>query len=537
MQVTGHFLQKPYCLINTHKFMKNYWIIAFMVLWSFKGSTQPCEPDSNGNYMYFVNLGIEEVPNDFSKSDFLGLLKNRASLEQEITKVDKSFPTSVTDFLQHTISVYAKTPDLIEKVESEQINLIEKYCHTADFLLFQPNDYDNITHPARTHNNSHLELINARQAWDITKGDARVVVGISDTYLQTSHDDIKNKIDTVFENTHFAGPWKHGTYVAGCVAAQTDNNQFISSIGNKTSIAFTSRWGSGLTNNHNEILLLAQRPEIRVINLSWGSAYYSESINNLYNSILNDHNTIVTAGAGNEPAHGGENGFFYPAAYSSVISVTSVGHRYDIGYTHPSIGNWNWADCHEQHIGIDSNGYSTHHHNTAVDICAPGYHVKVLVPNNTVDGVWGTSFASPIVAGVCALVVAVNPCLTAVEVKDIVLSTADPTIYQIPENQPYIGLLGSGRVDAYAAVLKALNEGTEHIQNKTYNTTNAITEFAETAMYAGFDVTNTQPLGLVTVNPNANVTVEATYAIVLSEGFTVQNNAFFEAKIVDSPCW
>jgi subtilisin family serine protease len=487
--------------------------------------------------MYFVNLGIEEVPNNFSKSDFLELLNNRESLEQEITIVEKSFPTSVTDFLQHSISVYAKVPDLVERVESEQINLIEKYCHTADFLLFQPNDYGNITHPARNHNNSHLELINARQAWDITKGDARVVVGISDSYLQTSHDDIKNKIDTVFENTHFAGPWKHGTYVTGCVAAQTDNNQFISSIGNKTSIAFTSRWGNGLTNNHNEILLLAQRPEIRVINLSWGGGSYSQTINSLYNSILNNHNTVVTAGAGNEPAHGGENGFFYPAAYSSVISVTSVGHRYDIGYTHPSIGKWNWADCHEQHIGNDTNGVSTHHHNTAVNICAPGYHVKVLSPNNTVDGAWGTSFASPIVAGVCALVVAVNPCLTAVEVKDIVLSTADPTIYQIPENQNYIGLLGTGRVDAYAAVQKALDMGTEYIQNKTYSTTNTIIEKAETAMYAGFEVTNTQAKGIVTVNSNANVTFKATHSIILSEGFEVKNNAFFEAKIADSDCW
>jgi hypothetical protein len=35
--------------------------------------------------MYFVNLGIEEVPNNFSKSDFLELLNNRESLEQEIT--------------------------------------------------------------------------------------------------------------------------------------------------------------------------------------------------------------------------------------------------------------------------------------------------------------------------------------------------------------------------------------------------------------------------------------------------------------------
>jgi len=65
--------------------MKKILIFTFLVFWSIRGSTQSCEPDSNGNYMYFVNLGIEEVPNNFSKSDFLELLNNRESLEQEIT--------------------------------------------------------------------------------------------------------------------------------------------------------------------------------------------------------------------------------------------------------------------------------------------------------------------------------------------------------------------------------------------------------------------------------------------------------------------
>jgi|GEM_PF-2497773 hypothetical protein len=56
-------------------------------------------------------------------------------------------------------------------------------------------------------------------------------------------------------------------------------------------------------------------------------------------------------------------------------------------------------------------------------------------------------------------------------------------------------------------------------------------------MYAGFEVTNTQAKGIVTVNSNANVTFKATHSIILSEGFEVKNNAFFEAKIADSDCW
>lgn len=201
------------------------------------------------------------------------------------------------------------------------------------------------------------------------------------------------------------------------------------------------------------------------------------------------------------------------------------------------MGKWNWTDCHEQYIGDNTNGYSTFHHNDKVNICAPGYAVESLTLNNSTAYAWGTSFSSPIVAGVCALVIAVNPCLTAVEVKDIVLGTADASIYQKPENHPYIGLLGTGRVDAYAAVLRALETGTEYIQNQTYNSPNVVTEFGEAAIKAGANVTNTMNFGIVRVNSNADVTFEATHSIVLSEGFIVENNATFKAKIVDSPCW
>src|SRR5699024_3059154 len=64
----------------------------------------------------------------------------------------------------------------------------------------------------------------------------------------------------------------------------------------------------------------------------------------------------------------------------------------------------------------------------------------------------GTSQSSPIVAGVAALVFAANPELTALQVKDILKNTADD-IYHIPYNQPYEGLLGTGRVNAYRAVM------------------------------------------------------------------------------------
>lgn len=439
--------------------MKKILIFTFLVFWSIRGSTQTCYPNVDGYYMYYVNLNIAEVSQDFDKEDFLALVDNREVLTEKIVKVKKSFTLIDNDFLQHSVSVYALEQELEPLMSSNQINLVEMLCYPKEMLLYEPNDYGNITNPTRNKNNSHLELINARQAWEITSGDSRVLVGITDTYIETTHDDLKNKIDTVWANS---SPNYHGIAVAGCVAGDTDNGLFLPSIGNKTKIVFSSN-----LYNDSEVELMALDSNIRVINLSWyNNCNFDVTQNILYETILNNYNTIVVAGAGNKPSHCAEHAYIYPAAYSSVISVTSVGHRKDYGYIDPNYGKYNWADCHEQFIGNDTNGVSTHHHNDKVNISAPGYAVWATSLNNSTQYVEGTSFASPIVAGVCALVVAVNPCLTAVEVKDIVLSTADPTIYQIPENQPYIGLLGTGRVDAYAAVSKALDIGTEYIQKK-----------------------------------------------------------------------
>ena len=310
-----------------------------------------------------------------------------------------------------------------------------------------------------------------------------------------------------------------------------DNGIGLSSIGFNSNIAFTD----DLFNN-NEVLLLAQVPGVRVINCSWlNGCTFSQTDNNLYASIRDDHNVVVTAGAGNGPDHCGENALIYPAAYESVINVTSIGHQFNVGTTTLINGQnikFNWKDCYLHNADVPA---SHHHNNTAVDICAPGFNVGSITMNNGYTGVWGTSFAAPQVAGVCALVAAVDPCLTAQQIRDIVVQTADPSIYQISVNQPVIGLLGSGRLDAYQAVKRAFDLGSIFVQNRTYN--GNATEDAHILLKAGYNVTNNQAFGLVTINPNSNVTFRATREIVLSQGFTVSNNANFQAEIYVSPCF
>jgi len=85
-----------------------------------------------------------------------------------------------------------------------------------------------------------------------------------------------------------------------------------------------------------------------------------------------------------------------------------------------------------------------------LDLVAPGNNTTTLMGGLYGAG-GGTSFASPVVAGVAALVLSVNPSLTAGEVTDVLKQNADDL-----GNVGWDTTYGSGRVNAAKAVLAAL---------------------------------------------------------------------------------
>ncbi len=80
----------------------------------------------------------------------------------------------------------------------------------------------------------HLNLIGALQAWPLSKGDTNTIIGITDTYFDSSNNDIAPKIvAAVNDSNNLADKvyLYHGTYVAGTAAGATDNGYLLPSIG------------------------------------------------------------------------------------------------------------------------------------------------------------------------------------------------------------------------------------------------------------------------------------------------------------------
>jgi hypothetical protein len=371
--------------------------------------------------------------NLFSNSTIL----NTVFLNAQVSTVSKSFPTSKKNTLQNTYTITCNCDAgfLKSKIDSLQLpNVALTEVVPICTSLYTPNDYNSWV--ANSWTNYSLELINAKGAWDITHGDPNIKIAIFDTDLDDNHEDLSGQFSAIHGVYPVNGQLpSHGTRVSSCVAMKTDNNIGWAGIGFNCKIDF---WKAGLGDYSN--MLIASQNGDKVINCSWTSFNFSVStIQSVIDEIYENGTTLVIS-AGNDAV----NSCYFPASYNHVISVTSVGSCDN----HANITN----SC-----SIPVSTDPCHTYGPCVDICAPGYGVVTAWPNNELNNGylygpdWGTSFASPIVAGTCGLIYSLNPCFTPDEVEFLLKSTA-VNIENLPINALYAGGLGAGRLNASAAL-------------------------------------------------------------------------------------
>lgn len=391
-------------------------------------------------------LSIATLSNDFS--EFLET--------QVVYEFRRAFPQAKTRAVRHIF--------LIALEDSSQVSAFLARPEIEAIVRYNPElkgDYPNDFYDDKGRPNTALQLIKAPQAWTLTHGDSTVVVGVSDRRFEEQHEDLQGKIA---KEIHLGGSTNrvHGTGVASVIAANTNNGKGIASIGYNTQLTVVA----GNYSLPKGLARLINIPGMRVINCSWSYCNPGEELKQRLDSLVRlalKRNILIVSSAGNGGAqpcrlngHDRYNGYRFPGSftYGNVMSVTSVGHKFPIGNDDPKYGRTAWRDCHQNTPSMTFDPKTTHTHNDRVDICAPGWHVKVAREGNTYAPVSGTSVAAPFVTGTAALMFAVNPDLSAVEAKDILKVTADD-IYHIKYNKQFKGQLGAGRLNAYKAVLIA----------------------------------------------------------------------------------
>lgn len=370
---------------------------------------------------FWVTLNNQNLVQAITKQDYSKLNEDLSSflIWAKVQSISKAVPDARSRELQHVFEIeFAQESELVLNRMKRFSNLfIAPELAPQYELLYKPNDIDLVMT-----NDYALNLINAEKAWNISKGSEDVVIGISDQNYYIDHEDLVGKFDYVDMSN--SAPRHHGTAVAITAAGNTDNDQGKSAIGFNCRLRLYKM-------SYNE-LIRASQDGVHVLNVSWASncyfSYYGQIIiNEVYNN-----GTIIVAAAGNGGTCGGPDHLVYPAAYDHVIAVSGVGP----------------FDNHERFIG---NPNTTFQHNSSVDVVAPGYDMLLsLAPGNYTTGN-GTSFSAPLVSGLVGLMLSVDPCLTFENVEEI-LKTSAVDIYDL--NPAYVGKLGAGRIDAFAALVE-----------------------------------------------------------------------------------
>ena len=364
-----------------------------------------------------------------------------------IKSIKRPFYFAKTKFLQQVyefhfdietdsvFSVFSKHNDLFGDVE--YIYKPEELYDPADYM-WQHTVQDSITNDYLW----SLVKINAAQAWDITKGDSDLKIAVIDTGFDYNHPDLYTKIYPPYDfyiHEQIPTTAAHGTKVASILAAETVDQGEIP-LGDMASIGYNTRIMVG---NWTLPTCLYASTELKakLLSISWrGSCYPTTIMLQIEKEIL-DNGTIIVRAAGNGSAQC-NGGRLYPFS----------------GYEDPRVIVVSSTDFNDYHY--NSNG-ETYSHYPEVDICAPGYSVMSATRSTDAYGnpiSWpyygfsgGTSFAAPLVSGVCALVLSLNPCFAPEDVQDIIKNSADP----IADADDYPGLVGAGRVNAYQALLLA----------------------------------------------------------------------------------
>lgn len=286
--------------------------------------------------------------------------------------------------------------------------------------------------------------LGADEAWLIARGKG-VVVAVLDTGVDYNHEDLAGRVskghDYINDDNDPLDDHSHGTHVAGIVAAKGNNGKGVAGMAWDAQILAIKVCGGmagvpgvGVVTDCPESALISgileAKAKAKIINMSLREPKsFLESVMNLiglktaYQKAVESATgagLMVVAASGNDNS----SSTYLPCAYPGVFCVGNTTSS-DVRYADPTFGS---------------------NYGPQVDIAAPGTRILSTVPVFSDPSGYGlktgTSMASPLVAGVAALVWGNNPTWTRGQVEDRLLKTAVP----LPGQQ--VG----PRVDAFDAV-------------------------------------------------------------------------------------
>jgi len=296
----------------------------------------------------------------------------------------------------------------------------------------------------------HLSTINAPQAWDITIGNHEVVIAIIDTGVDWDHPDLEANIwhnsdeipgdgidndnngfiddirgwdfvnadlEKVYQGEDPGPPDNnpkdfhgHGTHVAGIAGATGNNGLGVTGVCWDCTImpvraGYKNKYAQGVLQISDIAAALAYAADngADIINMSFGSSYLS-STERIAIDYAASKGCILIAAAGNK----NEGKPHYPSSFHNVLAVASTEETSGTKSYFSNYGLW-------------------------IDVAAPGSSIYSTYVDDTYQSMSGTSMASPVVAGLAALIKSAHPSWSNQQIINQIIAGAD----DIDSENPY----------------------------------------------------------------------------------------------------
>ena len=277
--------------------------------------------------------------------------------------------------------------------------------------------------------------ISATLAWARTTGSEDLVVAVLDSGVDYTHEDLVsnmwvrpadmapysdtelgtvddlNGYNAIDGNSDPMDDNGHGTHCAGIIGAEGENNLGIAGVNWNVRIMplkFMNSGGFGTTKDAIEAInYVIDRKKagvnVRIISASWGSTQKSRALEDVIRKAY-ENDILFVAAAGNATTDNDRRPHF-PSSYDvpNVISVAAL-------------------DRNDQLAKFSNYGAKS------VAVAAPGVEILSTWLGNQYEEKSGTSMATPVIAGVAALILAENPRMSVDDLRKKIMDSSDPII-------------------------------------------------------------------------------------------------------------
>lgn len=409
----------------------------------------------NGDVYITFAQGVDEEEQAIVLDEFnLELIRQRSESQVQARVTAKSMnPLKVAYFLEKVSLVEDAHADMDSILREYDIAPPQEHLFKYQWHIKNSGVIPNSNPVHHINPNAEAKVLDA---WNRlgNKGSSDITIAVIDMGFDLQHPDLNSRIVhpwDVWDNKPFSQPKTfrdHGTPCAGVALARENG---FGTIGVAPNSKFMPVSGLGFSIRDTEVMFdHCVDNGADIISCSWGSIKPEHELDSTKEDIIRKAATKGRDGKGC---------VILFAAGNENREVTNVYGR------HPDVICVGASTSQDVHASYSNRGFE-------IDIVAPSNgDWPLIAPKASWDsGHWfdgnnldnqykhfgGTSAATPLVAGVCALMLTANPNLTAKQVKEILVKTADkighPTEYVNGHSRRY----GYGRVNADKAVAEAI---------------------------------------------------------------------------------